>query len=273
MGKQRQNRDGAYLRSSSPKDDALADDGFPFSLPVIQNLRELRFATPVTFFVGENGSGKSTLLEAIAAGMKSVAIGSEDVAHDQTLRHARRLADAMTFVRGQNPGRGSYFHAEDAFGFTKRVGRMMEEFDQLAEQYDRDLEGVSRRDRVGMARGQRAALAARYGDNPDAMSHGESFLNVFRQRCVPGGLYLLDEPETPLSPLRQLALLSHIKQKVAEDSQFIIAAHSPILMALPGATILGFDGDTIAPTAYDDVEHVSLTRAFLNDPDAFCRRL
>ena len=106
-----------------------------------------------------------------------------------------------------------------------------------------------------------------------AMSHGESFLNVFAQRCVPGGLYLLDEPETPLSPLRQLALLSHIKQRVTQACQFIIATHSPILMASPGASILSFDNDAIAPIAYDDVEHVSLTRAFLNDPEAFCRRL
>ncbi len=90
---------------------------------------------------------------------------------------------------------------------------------------------------------------------------------------VPNGLYLLDEPETPLSPLRQLALISIIKEKVNKDCQFIIASHSPILMAFPDAVILSFENDKIEVTDYADIEHVSLTKAFLNDPGSYLRHL
>jgi predicted ATPase len=122
-------------------------------------------------------------------------------------------------------------------------------------------------------RGQRRALTTRYGEDADARSHGESFLNLFQSRFVPGGLYLLDEPEAPLSPQRQLALLSMLKEMTAQDSQFVIATHSPILMALPGADILSFDHAPPRRLPYEKVEHVSLTRDFLNNPEAFLRHL
>ena len=116
-------------------------------------------------------------------------------------------------------------------------------------------------------------MQERYGDGLDARSHGESFLALFQSRFVPGGLYLLDEPEAPLSPLRQMALLSAIKEMVEQESQFIIATHSPLLMAYPGAEILSFDQQPIAPVSYQSLEHVNLMRDFLNDPDAFLRHL
>jgi predicted ATPase len=90
---------------------------------------------------------------------------------------------------------------------------------------------------------------------------------------VPGGTYFLDEPEAPLSPARQLAFLAILKQAVADDCQVILATHSPILLAFPGATILSFDHDPIRPVPYADLEHESLTRDFLRDPDAFLRHL
>ena len=105
-------------------------------------------------------------------------------------------------------------------------------------------------------------------------SHGESFLELFQRRFAPRGLYLLDEPEAPLSPVRQLALLALLREMTgAGESQFIIATHSPILMAFPGATIYSLDGGTPRRVAWDDLEHVALTRDFLNDPDTFLRRL
>jgi predicted ATPase len=96
---------------------------------------------------------------------------------------------------------------------------------------------------------------------------------LFQARFVPGGLYLLDEPEAPLSPLRQLSLLALLKQMVDQDAQFILATHSPILMAFPGAQILSFDHSPLQPIAYKDLEHVTLTRDFLADPDSFLRHL
>ena len=101
----------------------------------------------------------------------------------------------------------------------------------------------------------------------------ESFLTLFQARFVPGGLYLLDEPEAALSPLRQLGFLSMLKEMLAQDAQFIIATHSPILMAYPKATILSFDHAPLQPVSYDDLEHVTLTRDFLNNPAAFLRHL
>jgi predicted ATPase len=105
-------------------------------------------------------------------------------------------------------------------------------------------------------------------------SHGESFLELFQRRFVPRGLYLLDEPEAPLSPVRQLALLAILRQMCDEgESQFLIATHSPILMAYPGAALYSLDGGTPRRVAWNDLEHVALTRDFLNDPGMFLRRL
>jgi predicted ATPase len=117
------------------------------------------------------------------------------------------------------------------------------------------------------------ALRERYGDGLDAQSHGESFLRFFQARLVPGGIYFLDEPEAPLSPARQLALLALFRSMVASDCQLVVATHAPILLAFPDATILSFDASPLRPVAYEDLEHVTLTRAFLNDPEAYLRHL
>jgi predicted ATPase len=117
------------------------------------------------------------------------------------------------------------------------------------------------------------ALRGQYGRDLNDFSHGESFLEFFQARIVPGGLYILDEPEVPLSPVRQLGLLSLMKQMVEQDAQFIVATHSPILMAFPGATILSFDESPPRPVAYEELEHVTLTRDFLNNPEQFLRHL
>ena len=116
-------------------------------------------------------------------------------------------------------------------------------------------------------------MEQRYGADLDANSHGQAFFQLFHSRFVPGGLYLLDEPETPLSPISQLALIGMLRDMLAQEAQFIIATHSPILLAMPGARILDFDVQPVAPAAYDDLEHVKLTREFLADPERFLRRL
>ncbi|MFZ5814838.1 MAG: AAA family ATPase, partial [Bacillota bacterium] len=121
--------------------------------------------------------------------------------------------------------------------------------------------------------GSLTALESRYGEDLDANSHGESFLKLFQARLVPNGLYLLDEPETPLSPMRQLSFLSMIMEMVRQGCQFIIATHSPILMACPGATILSLDHNPPRAVRYEELEHVRLTRDFLNNPQAFLRHL
>ena len=126
---------------------------------------------------------------------------------------------------------------------------------------------------LGPASGSLAEMQARYGENLDANSHGQAFFHVFRSRFVPGGLYLLDEPETPLSPLSQLALIAMLKDMVEQDAQFIVATHSPILLAMPGAQIFDFDTTPVRRASWDELEHVKLTREFLADPERFLRRL
>jgi predicted ATPase len=252
--------------------ETLPED-YPFTVPVIQSLDRLTFHSPVTLFVGENGSGKSTLLEAIAAGVRSVAVGGADIARDENLEPARELAQRLRFTWTKRTHRGFFLRAEDVFNFGRRMAGLVGELGELAEEFEGKFEGYGRSLARGAALGQQKALLERYGRDLNMKSHGESFLHIFGQRFVPGGLYLLDEPDTPLSPQRQLAFLSLLKEMVAEDSQFIIATHSPILMAFPAATILSFDGGSAREVSYGEVEQVELLRAFLADPSAFLRHL
>lgn len=262
-----------YLQSLRLKRREGLPDGYPFALPLIQQFDELRFRTPVTFFVGENGSGKSTMLEAITAGINAVTVGGVDVRQDPTLAPARQLGAYLTFTWSKRTHRGFFFRAEDFFNFSARTKALLQELDEAATEFDQKLTGYGRELAQGSVRAQRAALIQKYGEDPDARSHGESLLQVFQARFVPGGLYLLDEPDTALSPQRQLALLALLKEMAAQEAQFIIATHSPIILAFPGATILVFEGAAIRETAYDALENVTLTRQFLANPEAFLRRL
>ena len=247
---------------------------FPWSLPVFRWMDRLEFTAQVTFLVGENGSGKSTLLEGLAAGMDAVAAGGADIQTDETLAIARRFAAGYRFSRRHKPRARLFVRAEDLFGFVHRVSRTMRDLGEMEEHFDRTVKGdYGRMLAKGAVAGQRRALEGTYGADPDAMSHGETFINLLQKRLVTEGLYFLDEPEAPLSPLRVLSLISLLKQAVADGSQLIICTHSPILMAFPGAQILLFDGDQLTPTAYEDIDHVRLTKAFLNDPESFLRRL
>jgi predicted ATPase len=247
--------------------------GYPFDVPVIRSLEHLAFETPVTLFVGENGSGKSTLLEGLAAAVRSVAIGGADIASDPDLAGARALGGRLRLTWSRRTHRGFFLRAEDVFNFGKRMAGLAGDLGDLAQEYEERFEGYGLELARGAALGQQRALVERYGDDLNARSHGESFLHLFGRRFVSNGLYLLDEPDTPLSPQRQLALLALLRDMVGEESQFIIATHSPILMAFPGATILSFDGEQISPMVYSEVESVRLLRSFLDDPAAYLRYL
>ena len=257
--------------------DAQESDHFPFDVPAIRSLSSIEFTTPVTFLVGENGSGKSTFLEAVASAAGMIAAGSVELDRDGTLAPVRRLADRLTLSWSKRTRRGFFLRAEDFFGFTRRVGSLREELELGLHDVDERHEGASEYAKELARtpyRNELAAMAAAYGGDLDDRSHGEGFLDFFRARLVPDGLYLLDEPEAPLSPLRQLALISLLREMVEDHrAQCIIVTHSPILMAFPGATILTFDRVPIAPVAYGDLDHVTITRDFLNDPESYLRRL
>ena len=264
-----------YLTRIERRPDFEPEHVFPWSLPLVAGLEAIDFRVPVTLLVGENGSGKSTLLEGIAAGMGAVAAGSDDLERDPTLGAARAFAAAYRFQRREHPRTRLFVRAEDVFGFTKRVVDEIAGLRALEEEFRRDLVDGSdgQRRAMGMAAGQRRALTRRYGDEPDAQSHGQTFLRILSERLVPRGLYLLDEPETPLSPKRVLSLIALLKDRVEQDCQFIIATHSPILMAFPGAEILVCDDGGLRSTPYAEVEHVQITRDFLRHPEAFLRHL
>lgn len=246
---------------------------YPFSLSLLAHTKSIDFTTPVTILVGENGCGKSTILEAIAVATKLPTVGATESHHDPSLQAAKKLADKMQLTWQANNHRGFFLRAEDFFGFQKRIVEMQAELRSQKQEYGDKFTGYARTLTVGSTQAQLGELEKKYGKDPDAFSHGESFLNLFASRLVPQGLYILDEPEVPLSPQRQLTFISMIKEQVAKGSQFIIATHSPILMALPEATILQIKDGKMQRVEYDDVEHVSLTRDFLTNPQAFVGRL
>ena len=254
---------------------AKRDDAFPWTVPALRALRELSFDAPVTFLMGENGCGKSTLLEAVAVATDAAAAGAEGVDVDATLSGARRLAAAFEAVERGRPRVRAFFRAEDAFGFTRRIERELQKSDAEADEMEGDEMASEYRRRLGanIVRSARAVLVRKYGADPHARSHGETFLGILRGQLVHNSLYLLDEPETPLSPTRVLTLLTILLDAAKAGSQFIIATHSPILAAFPGASILVFDGERIVKTPYEELEHVRITRDFLNAPGPYLRHL
>lgn len=251
---------------------------FPFTVPAIASLLggELRFPSDITIFVGENGSGKSTLLEALACAIGSVTVGSEAAEHDGSLEHVRPLADTMRLVWNVKTRRGFFMRAEDFFGYSRHLHRMREEMEAEVRRIQADP--TLTRTQKGLALmpygRELGDMRKRYGDGLDTVSHGESFLALFQNRFVPNGLYLLDEPEAPLSPMRQLALVALVCRCVAEQgAQFLIATHSPIIMAMPGATLYSFEQGAVVPVAYEQSEHVRFLRDFLNQPALYLQHL
>jgi predicted ATPase len=214
---------------------------FPFSIPAIGNLDELQFEQPVTFFVGENGSGKSTLLEAIA-----VAWGLNPEGGSRNFNFATRashsgLKDHLRLVRSPRRVRDSYFlRAESYFNVATEI-----------EALDRELGG-------------RKIIESYGGKSLHEQSHGESFFALFMNRLRGDGFYIFDEPEAALSLSRQLSFLSRMHELVGEGSQFLVATHSPILMAYPQASIFLMADGPPRLIAYRDTEHFAVTRNFLN---------
>ncbi len=265
----------AAARGSGP-----ASDRFPWSVPLLHAFRDVRFRSAVTFIMGENGSGKSTFLEALAIASNAVAVGATDLGSDTTFAGARAFADTLTLTNAAHrpPSSRLFFRAEDALGFGRRVESQMAELEEMAAAIDADAEADGdvaggKRRAAGYLRGERRELAKRYGVDPHAQSHGEAFVRILSGRLVPKGLYFLDEPETPLSPTRVLALMVMLRTSVRAGSQFVIATHSPMLAALPGASILLIDGDRFVETPYEELEHVRVTRDFLNAPERYLRHL
>jgi predicted ATPase len=266
------------LRSVSLRPVAGCAD-YPFGVPAVRALAAapLELTAPVTFLVGENGSGKSTLLEAIACAAGSIAVGEVDLGRDPSLGPARTLAGHLRLSWTRRTHRGFFLRAEDFFGFARRMDAEREDLDRERRALldDPALSDRARGFALQPYAREIGALRERYGEGADARSHGEAFLRLFQQRLdgASRGLVLLDEPEAPLSPAQQLALLALLIDAARAGTQAIIATHSPILMALPGAEIVELGPEGLQQVAWGEVEHVTLTRQFLNDPEGFLRHL
>ncbi|TMF60618.1 MAG: AAA family ATPase [Chloroflexi bacterium] len=234
----------ALVRSVVLKRDGIGDLGaYPFSIPAIRQLDELRLDPHVTLFAGENGSGKSTLVEAIAvaAGFNAEG-GSRNVTVSTRPSHSV-LHQHLRLVRGtRRPRTGYFLRAESFFN----VATYLEDIPESV---------------------------AWYGGRLHEKSHGESFISLVTNRFGPNGLYILDEPEAALSLRGNLALIRRMHDLVADGSQFIVSTHSPILLGYPGATIYVLSDAGIVETRYEDTEVVELTRSFLDDREQFLRHL
>jgi predicted ATPase len=243
----------AFLRSVTLLRERVAEpETYPFSLPAVRNLDTLELHPNVTFFVGENGSGKSTLIEAIAVAAGFNAEGGSRNFAFSTRRSESSLHSALRLARGtRRPKTGYFLRAESFFNVATQI-----------EDLDRSPADSPR-------------LIDSYGGVPlHEQSHGESFLALLNHRFGPNGLYLLDEPEAALSPQRQLAalkLVDHLARK--NGSQFVIATHSPILLAYPHAWIYSLTDHGLAKVMLEETEHYSLTRDFLLNPRRYLDRL
>lgn len=224
---------------------------YPFKLPVVRTLQKLVFEKEVTFLVGENGSGKSTLLEGIAAAWGFNPEGGTLNFSFNTRASHSGLYEYLRIARGvRRPKDGFFLRAESYYNVASYIDELDE--DPFAGRPVKDSYG---------------------GKSLHEQSHGESFFATFVHRFGGQGLYILDEPEAALSPVRQMSLLARMHELVKLHSQFIIATHSPILMAYPGADIYLLEGEQITPVALEDTEHYSVTRAFMTNRQKMLREL
>ena len=220
------------------------DEYYPFNLPLLQRTGAVVFDSPVTYFVGENGSGKTTLLEALAFGARIHIWRPNDTTRCEFNPYEDLLYQFIRLDWANGPLPGSFFAADIFKNFAKNL-------DEWAATDPGQLRYF----------GGRSLMT---------QSHGQSLMSFFRSRYTVPGLYLLDEPETALSPRSQLELLRIVSEMgAAGHAQFIISTHSPLLLACPGASILSFDQAPPERIDYRETEHFRVYRDFLNDPGRY----
>jgi len=253
----------------------LKNDEFPFTLPILQSLQAISFPTSITLFVGDNGSGKSTILEGLAASINSITVGEDSIAYDPSLQHARELGKHLQCSWKEKTRKGFFMRAEDFFQYSKKMNALRQEMEDSLHATEEEFKDRSPTAKTYAVSGYASSLyeiESRYGKDMDAHSHGEGFIEFFQSRIVPGGVYLIDEPEAPLSPISQLSFMIML-QNLEKENQFIIATHSPILMAIPNATIYLFEGELIQQVTYDQIPSVQFMKKFLLYPELFINHL
>ncbi len=231
-----------YILSMELRKDKIESFGkYPFCLPAIKNLNELRFHPKVTFIVGENGTGKSTLLEAIAVAYGFNPEGGTKNFNFSSMNTHSELYDYIKLIKGvKRPKTGFFLRAESFYNVAS-----------IIDELDKGDGGPKIIDSYG-------------GLSLHEQSHGESFLAIFLNKFGAKGLYILDEPEAALSPSRQMTIITRLNELVGQESQFIIATHSPIIMAYPDSVIYEIKED-LKIVEYESTEHYQLMKTFLNN--------
>lgn len=240
-----------YIKSVELKRENIASfEEYPFCLPAIKGIDKLELHPKVTFFVGENGTGKSTILESIAVAYGfNPEGGSKNFAFSTADSHSG-LHGHIKLAKGVKKPKDAFFlRAESYYNVATYIDRLDSEFSF----------GPPIKNSYG-------------GKSLHEQSHGESFFALFLNRLGGHGMYILDEPEAALSPSRQMSLISRMHELINLDSQFIIATHSPIIMAYPDATIYEIK-DTIRRVKYEETEHYQVMRAFLKNTDGMLHEL
>ncbi|WP_108670352.1 AAA family ATPase [Peribacillus acanthi] len=216
---------------------------YPFNIPSLKNLEMLTFNPKVTYIIGENGMGKSTLLEAIAVALGFNPEGGTFNFNFSTFDSHSELANYLRVAKGViRPNDGFFLRAESFYNIATNI-----------EEMDQGGGGPKVIDSFG-------------GQSLHEQSHGEAFFSTFLHRFRGNGIYILDEPEAALSPLRQMSMLTRIHDLVDENSQFIIATHSPIIMAYPNSTIFELSDDGIQERKLEETHHFRIMKQFFDDP-------
>ncbi|MBR2048815.1 MAG: AAA family ATPase [Oscillospiraceae bacterium] len=234
--------------------EGLPADSWLSRLPVIESLKKmgrLPITKRVTFLVGENGIGKSTLIEGIAVHQGFNPEGGTINFQFSTNDSHSELHKYLRIAKGMGLRRDGFFLRAESF---YNVASNIDEMDELPVPGPRVIESYG-------------------GVSLHKQSHGESFMALVENRFGGNGLYILDEPEAALSPMRLMELMCFIHDLEKRNSQFIISTHSPILMAYPGAEVLYLTKEGIRSVSYRETEHYQITKQFLNNPEQMCRYL
>ena len=261
----------AFIRSFSIYADK--QHPFPFNIPAVRFAKEVKLNEKVTIFVGDNGSGKSTLLESIAYHVGLPLIGGH-IGASAGFEAARLLKPYLKIEWKWEVAKGFFFRAEDFSHFIDSVQRekmkiSMDLQDLKGKVDDSIIERMSESMNYALFETRK-----QYGSDLQAFSHGEAYLTILQTRILDKGIYLLDEPEAALSPLKQLALMAFILEALkGEKAQFVIATHSPILMGIPDATLYQIGEDGMEQVQYKETDHYRITRRFLDDPESYLRHL
>lgn len=248
---------------------------YPFNIPCINNIDSLDLSSNITIFVGENGSGKSTLLKALAYYNDSINVSSHNIGSSY-YKEIKQLASRMKCTYDVKTKKGFFFSGEEFITYINQLKQMKQELKEDLKRVDEEYKDKSifAQNQARMAyAGQLHAMEHAYDGELKEKSHGEGFLEFFKARMHQKGIYLLDEPETPLSAVNQYKLVVMITDLVRSGSQVIIATHSPIIMALKGAKIYNFTETKVEEIKYDDIESVNFFKHFLNHKENYIDRL